>query len=149
MMRAAVAIAGRPVLARAGATFAVVTLPSLVLFGPQGLTARDLVRAMRGSLAAAVVVWTAWVALSAVATTAVFTAPGMSAVRGRHPGRWQRVAISLPLAALVHLPWTWLWLRGAGALAAPFAGETTAIVATHDRELAERVATRIVEVVGQ
>lgn len=28
-------------------------------------------------------------------------------------------------------------------------GETTAIVATHDRELAERVATRIVEVVGQ
>jgi hypothetical protein len=113
-----IAIAGRLVLVRAMATFAAVGLPATIVFAPQGLSARDLVRAMRASPAVAVVVCAGWLALSAVATNAVFTAPGLTALRAARPPRWQLLPALFALASVVQLPWAVLWLRGAGVGAA-------------------------------
>jgi hypothetical protein len=113
-----VAIAGRPVLVRATATFAAVGLPATIIFSPQGLSARELVRAMRASPGVAIVVWLGWIALSSVATTAVFTAPGLSVVRAMRPRRRDLLPALIALASVVQLPWAVLWYRGAGAGAA-------------------------------
>lgn len=117
-MRAVVSIAGRAVLARAAATFAAVGLPATIIFAPQGLSARDLLRAMRASPGVAAVICVGWMALSTVATNAVFTAPGLSAVRATRPARGELLPALLALASVAQLPWAVLWLRGAGPLAA-------------------------------
>ncbi|MBX3226323.1 MAG: hypothetical protein KIT84_42930 [Labilithrix sp.] len=126
VFRVAFVVARRPVLVRAGATIAAILLPAAIVFSPQGLSARDLVRSMAASWPLRAVVWAGWLALSAHAANAALTAPGMSVLRVARARRGHVVAALLVLASVVQAPWAVLWLRGAGPGAA-FAAVTHAI----------------------
>lgn len=118
LFRLVARIAGRPVVLRVLATWGAVALPAAVIFGPQGLTARDLALAMHQALILRALVWLGWIALSMHATTSAFDAAGMSAVRVARPRRVALIASLLAMASIVHAPWFVLWLRGDGLLAA-------------------------------
>jgi hypothetical protein len=105
-------------LLRALATFAAVGLPATIIFAPQGLEARDLVRAMHGTPPLRAAVWLGWLALSTYATNTVFTAPGLTALRVARPRRGHVLAALLALASFAQLPWALMWLRGSGPTSA-------------------------------
>jgi len=107
----------RPVFARALMTFVAIGLPVAIIFSPQGLEARDLVRGMRESLALRLAVWLGWLLLAAPATAIVFKAPGSLMLRTLVSKRRALVPLLL-LCAVVELPWAVLFLRGAGVWSA-------------------------------
>jgi hypothetical protein len=110
--------AGRPVVARAGATFVAVLLPSTILFGPQGMRARDLTRAMHESPVLRAVVWVGWLLLAAPAARIVFHAPGTTQLRSLRLPRPALLVGLLLLASVVQIPWAILHARGSGPLEA-------------------------------
>jgi hypothetical protein len=115
-VRALFAIALRPVLSRALGAFAAVGLASTVIFGPQGLRAGELVRAIHASPILRGVLWAGWLLLAAPASRAAFTAPGLGLLRVHARSKIGTTSGLILLLAAVQLPWIVLFARGGGPL---------------------------------
>lgn len=111
-------VLAHPVGTRAGALLVAIGLPSAVLFGPQGMRARDLVAGMAGSSGLRAFVWLGWLLLSAHGMSALEGAPGSITLRSLRLPRVPVTAALLALATAVQLPWLALHARGGGAIAA-------------------------------
>lgn len=111
-------VLGHPVGRRAGALLVAIGLPGAILFGPQGMGARDLVAGMADSPGLRAFVWLGWLLLSAHAMAALEGAPGSLVLRSLRPRRGPTVAALAVLALGVQVPWLALHARGGGQVAA-------------------------------
>src|SRR5688572_27925673 len=116
--------AGMAAARRAAPLFVGVAIVSALIFGPQGMTARDAVRALASSPPLHLGVFAAWVLASAPAARPIFGTPTTMILRSLAPPGAFLPAIGLALA-LLELPWVLLHARGGGAVAGLAALATT------------------------
>jgi len=108
-------------LGRAAALGCVVGIVASILFGRQGLRARDAIGWIDRSLSMRATVWIAWILLAVPAVAVGARARGTTVLRTLREWRtiWP-IAFGI-LATLVQAPFTLLWWRGAGISRALFA----------------------------
>ncbi len=115
-VRAILITVGPPLLVRALGVGTAVLIVASVLFAPSGMSARDLVREMHGSVGARAAIWLGWVLVASPASSIVFDAPGTRVLRSLRLGRWSLLCALCSLLCVVQLPWAVLFARGAGSL---------------------------------
>jgi hypothetical protein len=89
-----------------------------VLFGPQGMTAADVVRLLDASLVARVVLLGAWLLATAPAARAIFATPSTFYLRALPVARWRFGAVHAAHLFALQAPWILLHARGGGLVAA-------------------------------
>jgi hypothetical protein len=92
-----------------------------VLFGPNGMRPHDLTLVMRDAPAVGAVIVAAWLLLIAPVGRSLFRSPGTAFLRSLPAPRGARWAIAGLGAIVAQLPWTILWGKGEGAVAAVIA----------------------------
>ncbi|HWZ92459.1 MAG TPA: hypothetical protein VNW92_26520 [Polyangiaceae bacterium] len=118
VLRAVVAVLGRPVHLNALALSVALGIPAAILFSSNGLRATDIVALLHRSWRARCLLWAGWLALSAPALSVLFSAPGTNTLRALRLPRAPLLGSLFLLAVLIELPWAVLFARGAGASAA-------------------------------
>jgi hypothetical protein len=144
LLRAAFATFGRPMLARAAAVTCGVGLLGSVLFGRQGMRARDAVGWMDASLVVRAAVWVAWTMLAAPAVSAGVRAPGTVVLRSLRDRATAWLVLFGALATLAQAPFALLWFGGAGPSRALFA---TVLAVSMQMALAARGAWALLALV--
>jgi len=107
--------AGMAAARRAVPLFVGVAIVSALIFGPQGMTSRDAVRALAQSWPLHLGLFAAWVLATAPAARPIFGTQTTLILRSLAPPRAFLPAVAVALA-LLELPWLLLHARGAGAL---------------------------------
>lgn len=110
-LRAMAVTSGRAALLVGGPTFSALALLSAIVFGPNGMSARDLVRAMRASPALGVAVGALWLALSVPAAEATLGARGLRALRSQPLSLGWVMGSQGALLVALALPWGLLMTR--------------------------------------
>lgn len=108
----------RPVATRALAVMVAVGIPAFVVFSPNGLSARELIRLMHASVWIRGFLWAGWILLATPAVRPLFEAQGTTTLRSLRLPAVPLVVATALLASAVQLPWIVLFARGAGTVAA-------------------------------
>jgi hypothetical protein len=145
-LRAVWSTSGRAAARVAGPTFSALAVLGAIVFGPNGMRARDLVLAMRASPSLGVAVGALWLALSVPAAEVTLGARGLRALRSQPLSLAWLVAaqgglllgLSLPLALLMARGHEGPWgvVAGLGALTSSSALAALGVVTREARPLA-------------
>lgn len=114
--RAVMATSGREALRRAWPPALAVCVVASVAFGPNGLTAGDVMGLARHHATVRAGMWCVWMALTLPAARALLRDPSLSLVRAQPVSHTRLVTVLSTLLAVGDAPWVAFRARGGGAL---------------------------------
>jgi hypothetical protein len=117
VMRALLVTAGRPVLQRALAFWTAIGVVAAVIFGGNGMKARDLAHLFHGGVGARVTLAIAWVVLATPVVSCAFDAPGTRTLRSLPVPRRAWVGMLVALLLVTQAPCGILFARADGPIA--------------------------------
>jgi|GEM_PF-2140688 len=119
---------GPPALRRLAPVYCGLAVLVAILFGPTGMSAAGLVADMHASAPLRLGLWLAWLILVVAAVRPLFHSRDALYLRAAPVRPIVHESLLGALALAMQLPWTWLWWRGDGALAAVATTLTAAAV---------------------
>lgn len=114
LLRAYGVTAGRAALQRALPFYLGLLVVASVVFEGNGVSPADVVAAARRSLGARALLYGMWAIVSFPAIDALLAAPASFFLRALPVARWRLLLLSWAGLLCAELPWSYLWLRGAG-----------------------------------